>query len=305
MSYDESGGWGDHAIPYHSPEGTAGEWMEDPYNGLGQVYSGPGVRVPFYIVSPWTRGGHVFTERADHSSQIKFIEEWQKAKGKNVVTDQIPAWRRAHMSDLTKAFDFNNPDYSIPSIPTADTPTKDSDGNYNGYSVCEATYKVTRPPVPYGLQNTQDWADTESGFKCVRGLLTEGRYLTFESQGYALTAKGKSVTATKATSKHDSIKQRWVIHQVTDGGQGAATVTVTSAVDGRYIGSNGKLTKQQSQAATFQIVDQGNGAGYTIETTGGSGYGYGSRGSYVSINGWGQVSFGFQKGSFSVYSVTY
>lgn len=32
-----------------------------------------GFRLPFYVISPWTRGGHVFTERADHNSQIMFV----------------------------------------------------------------------------------------------------------------------------------------------------------------------------------------------------------------------------------------
>lgn len=103
--------------------------MKDPYGNFGQVYSGPGFRLPFYIISPWTRGSNVYVEHADHSSQIKFVgkylhgvarphivcnsrlkpnaEQWLKTKGKNVVTDQIPAWRRANMADLTKAFDFS------------------------------------------------------------------------------------------------------------------------------------------------------------------------------------------------------
>lgn len=73
ISYDETGGFGDHVVPYHSPAGTSGEWVKDPYGKFGDVYTGPGFRLPFYIVSPWTRGGNVFTERADHNSQIKFI----------------------------------------------------------------------------------------------------------------------------------------------------------------------------------------------------------------------------------------
>lgn len=32
-----------------------------------------GVRVPLFIVSPFTRGGKVFTERADHSSILQFL----------------------------------------------------------------------------------------------------------------------------------------------------------------------------------------------------------------------------------------
>jgi hypothetical protein len=30
-------------VPYHPPNGTAGEWMEDPYGEVGYTYSGPGM----------------------------------------------------------------------------------------------------------------------------------------------------------------------------------------------------------------------------------------------------------------------
>jgi phospholipase C len=32
-----------------------------------------GYRAPFYIISPWTRDGNVFTEHADHNSHILFV----------------------------------------------------------------------------------------------------------------------------------------------------------------------------------------------------------------------------------------
>jgi phospholipase C len=227
-----------------------------------------------------------------------FVENWLQAKGKSAVTDQMPAWRRAHMSNLVKAFDFDHPDYSIPSIPTAASPSVDSSGVWNGYAVCEATYPTTRPPVPYGQQSAKSSLVTESGFKSVRGLLTEGRYLTFESNGYALTAKGSAVTTSKATASHNALAQRWVIHQVSDGGQGSASVTISSAVDGRYIAFGGKLTSNKSQAAVVKIVDQGNGAGYTIAPV----QGYNA---YYSISKSGSVSFSGAKGSFSIFSVTY
>lgn len=40
--YLEAGGWGDSVYPVISPEGTAGEWFEDPYGELGYTFSGPG-----------------------------------------------------------------------------------------------------------------------------------------------------------------------------------------------------------------------------------------------------------------------
>jgi Phosphoesterase family len=47
---------------------------QDPFNpGPNPVFSGPGFRLPFYVISPWTRGGHVFTAHSDHSSQIMFL----------------------------------------------------------------------------------------------------------------------------------------------------------------------------------------------------------------------------------------
>ena len=52
ISYDEAGGLGDHVVPYHSPKDIPGEWMIDPWAGLGDVYTGPGFYTPFTIVSP-------------------------------------------------------------------------------------------------------------------------------------------------------------------------------------------------------------------------------------------------------------
>ena len=59
-------------------------------------------------MSPWTRGGNVLTEPADHTSDMMFIEEWAEANGYDVYNDNITPWRRKHMSNLVNAFDFNN-----------------------------------------------------------------------------------------------------------------------------------------------------------------------------------------------------
>jgi hypothetical protein len=44
----ETGGFGDHVVPYHSPSGTTAEWMKDPY-GSGTVYTGPGMCTAGYL----------------------------------------------------------------------------------------------------------------------------------------------------------------------------------------------------------------------------------------------------------------
>ncbi|GME23674.1 phospholipase C [Neofusicoccum parvum] len=190
VSYDETGGFGDHVVPYHSPKGTSGEWIKDPYGEFGDVYTGPGFRVPFYIISPWTRGGHVFTEHADHVSQLLFLDRWLTAKHHPApaVLAHIPPWRLTHTSDLVAAFDFSSPDASAPAIPPATPPTVDPDsGAWNGYAVCEATFGAARPPVPYGSQTAPR---AEEGFKRVRGALTEGRWLVVERGAWALANGG-------------------------------------------------------------------------------------------------------------------
>ena len=73
-----------------------------------------GARVPRYIISPWTQGGNVFTEPADHTSDMLFVEEWAKANNIALHNDQISAWRRSHMSNLVNAFDFDNVSPAFP-----------------------------------------------------------------------------------------------------------------------------------------------------------------------------------------------
>ncbi|KAI9694910.1 MAG: hypothetical protein M1822_000526 [Bathelium mastoideum] len=294
ISYDETGGWGDHVTPYHSPQGTAGEWVQDPYDMFGDVYTGPGFRLPFYIISPWTRGGKVFTEHADHSSQLKFMEQWLATKGTNVTTTQIPAWRRDHMSDLVNAFDFSDPDYSIPSIPTADTPSTNAQGQWNGYAVCEATYPVTQPPVPYGQQSSGSSLVSEQGFKQIRGYLTEGRYLVFEANGVALTRGNSTVGAGAATATHDNLMQRFVVHQLPDMQSNTNTFAISSPIDGKFVANDLSLVSGQSNGATFTINDLGNGEGYTLAIGGNS----------VGLSN-GKVVLGSNATAWSVYSVTY
>lgn len=71
--------------------------------GDGQPF-GPGIRVPMYIISPWSRGGWVNSQSFDHTSVIQFLE-----KRFNVQEPNISAFRRAICGDLTSAFDFKNP----------------------------------------------------------------------------------------------------------------------------------------------------------------------------------------------------
>ncbi|KAJ9307133.1 hypothetical protein DTO217A2_3371 [Paecilomyces variotii] len=305
ISYDESGGFGDHVTPFHSPKATAGDWMEDPYGLFGDVYVGPGVRLPFYIVSPFTRGNRVFIERADHNSQIMFIEEWLTARGyKGIETDQMVTWRREHMSNLVNALDLDHPDLSLPDIPLAPEPHTDSSGNYDGTSLCESTYSDPRPPVPYGSQNVSEALFFEDGYKEVVGYLTEGRYLVFEIAGKALTnpSNGNKVSASSATSDHASKSQRWVIHY--SNGEESGLFKISSALDGRWLGSNGILypASQSAQASDIRITFLGNGKGYTLEYAG-------SKNEAINISSSGALtvtpSAAGKESGFKIFSVTY
>ena len=152
VSYDETGGWADHVMSPHAERGTPGEWIHDPYTPDGKLApTGPGFRLPFYIISPYTRKGGVFTEVTSHESQTLFLEEWAKANGKPFTVDVMNKWRREQLSNLVNAFDFNSSDMSVPDIPKVDEPTKDAiTGEFNGAWNCILKFKGdVQPKVPY------------------------------------------------------------------------------------------------------------------------------------------------------------
>ncbi len=123
INFDENDGFFDHVPPPAPPSpdadlpggfagastvSTLGEYHllrapgaeGDELNLRGRPY-GLGPRVPMYVLSPWSRGGRVHSEVADHTSVIRFMERRFGVREPN-----ISAWRRAVCSDLTSAFDF-------------------------------------------------------------------------------------------------------------------------------------------------------------------------------------------------------
>ncbi|POR35066.1 Non-hemolytic phospholipase C [Tolypocladium paradoxum] len=297
VSYDETGGWFDHVDPYRSPDGTAGEWLDDPYGQVGHTFAGPGFRVPFYIISPWTRNGGVYTEHSDHNSQLLFIEKWQAAKGHNVTTDEMVYWRRQNMGDLVSAFDFANPNYSIPSLPTVTKPHKGKNGKYDGASHCQSLFSRQRPPVPYkGNGVIGDMGSVvEHGFKPTRGKLTEGRYLVPEMNGYGLSSScslSNQVCAATSTTNHDSLTQRWVVHATQLGGNEFTLTTV----DKRYICANASVCSTGSSAVKFQI-DFTPSQGYSFKVN--------DTGKYLLASKTGDLSFSGALDYWKVYSVNY
>ena len=120
VSYDENDGQFDHVPPpCRLPARTTSSSAHRPseYGLTAPAPVGLGFRVPLILVSPWTRGGWVTSETADHTSVIQFLEKWTAALGKPAISPNISAWRRKVCGDLTEAFDFASPVYGLPDLP--------------------------------------------------------------------------------------------------------------------------------------------------------------------------------------------
>jgi phospholipase C len=76
----------------------------------GRVF-GPGMRVPMYVISPWSKGGWVNSQVFDHTSVLRFLEARF-----GVPESHISPFRRAVCGDLTSAFDFAKPSAAMPAL---------------------------------------------------------------------------------------------------------------------------------------------------------------------------------------------
>lgn len=118
-TYDENGGFFDHVPPPTAPPGTPGEYVTAPSvpnSATAGGISGPiglGFRIPTMVISPFSRGGFVSSDQFDTTSILRFIETRFGAEVPNLST-----WRRANTGDMTTAFNFSKPDYSIPNLPS-------------------------------------------------------------------------------------------------------------------------------------------------------------------------------------------
>ena len=105
LTYDENDGIFDHVPPPSPRAGTADEF-------IGGLPIGAGFRVPTLIVSPWTAGGFVCSERFDHTSTLRFLERFT-----GVAEPNISDWRRRTFGDFTSAFRFDSTRRSFPALP--------------------------------------------------------------------------------------------------------------------------------------------------------------------------------------------
>ena len=162
-NYDEGGQFFDHlwtpTPPMNATDGKStvtvdGELTLKEEFGIAPGHPiGLGFRVPFYIVSPWTRGDYTYSEVCDHTSVIQFIEQRF-----GVHCPNISPWRRAVTGDLTNAFDWDNPDLSFPTnMPV----TKNN--------VNESAWQCEHLPAPT-IPTVQQLAHQEAGVRKARAL---------------------------------------------------------------------------------------------------------------------------------------
>jgi phospholipase C len=161
VTYDENGGFFDHIPSPIAPPGTSNEFINGKPLGLG-------VRVPTLIISPWSRGGKVCSQVFDHTSIIRFLEQWTGVKEPN-----ISAWRRQVCGDLTSAFDFTQPDTNAaPALPEA---TWFEDSPYYPYPPAlqnlpvQPTNPMAALPLPYQPEIT---AHTDCGNEQIHLVIT-------------------------------------------------------------------------------------------------------------------------------------
>lgn len=182
-------------------------------------------------------------------------------------------------------------------------PIQDNDGNiiglYAGFcaiewpEACSAAPYV--PNIPYGNQTEENSLVYENGYKLMRGYLTEGRWLVFESNGYALSNPSdsrKQFEPTTATADHDSLAQRWVAHALTEEG---TLFQISSAVDGKYLSQHNSLSESINGAEIYNITYIGNSQ-YVLQK---------ENGDYTNIHPEGTLQFISKPTPYKIWSVTY
>jgi phospholipase C len=106
LNYDENDGQFDHVPPPTPPAGTRHEYV-------GGLPVGLGFRVPCTVISPWSRGGYVFSGIMDHTSTLRLLETRF-----GVEVPNLSRWRRSVTGDMTGAFSFGAPPrHDIPVLP--------------------------------------------------------------------------------------------------------------------------------------------------------------------------------------------
>ena len=242
LNYDENDGFYDHVPPPVPPPGTPHEYLpavQPAFRGLPPA-SGPlvpvglGPRVPMTVVSPWSRGGFVNSQVADHTSVLRFLEAWTGIRETN-----ISAWRRALCGDLTSCFDFSHRVTSVPSLPDTTALRAEADRT-------QKTLPASKPPA------TQVAPVQDPGTAPARPLpyqpeanLTSGTHVTVQAANHGTAALQLAVYSGTGAPQHVD---------VAPGGTATATVPlVLGAYDVAVHGPNGFLRTAAGDASSAGV----------------------------------------------------
>jgi phospholipase C len=126
VNYDEEGGFFDHMVPPTPPQFP--EQGASTVDTVNEIYPGDaghpaapyglGMRVPMFVVSPWSKGGWVNSQVFDHTSLIRFLEVRFADEYPDLIETNITPWRRAVVGDLTSAFNFATPNAAPKRLPS-------------------------------------------------------------------------------------------------------------------------------------------------------------------------------------------
>lgn len=275
LTYDENGGFFDHIPPPLPNPGTPGEYTEGSAIGLG-------IRVPMFIVSPWSRGGRVCSQVFDHTSIIRFLETWTGVQETN-----ISAWRRQTCGDLTSSLDFAHPDFSPVDLSEVPPPNGD---NYSVATPPAVQFlPVQEPgvrtacPLPYqpdatcrvGPGNRVSLAMTNSGSASVHFAVYPNAFRTDEPWQYDVPANGSASDTYAIPARADGgydftcygpngFQRRFAGNAAQDAGQ----INVFSRINPAF-GIGLRLANTSTNTVNFTITDNLNGGAastYTMPT---------------------------------------
>ncbi len=129
-----------------NPRSNEGSEQKSIYHDKRDTISGNigpwgfGPRVPLYVISPWSKGGWVDSQVADHTSVGQFIE-----RRFGVTIPAISPWHRAVSSDLVSSFGFVTPNDPV-------FPTMPETGNYPALDAASKQLPLaTAPAIPAPL----------------------------------------------------------------------------------------------------------------------------------------------------------
>lgn len=317
LTYDENDGYFDHVPPPIPATSARYGQMTLADAGAAETMSaipvGLGPRVPMLVISPWTKGGRVGSQVYDHTSVIRFLEQWLTAKRLASAEANrctlISPWRRSICGDLTELFDFSKPSSSA----RIDTETTFK----NGLVPASVPSPQAFPALPSAV--TRD-ACALGYSLALRGSLVEGRrygphFVNSGSSGAVFTAywmpmtdvqttfyysleAGTSLSASPVRASADGLYD-WAVHGPNGwlrefrgsvdahGPFGRAPEVMLEALDGS--GDIRLVLDNRNSSATrrFHIVDLAYGANdpAEIEVTGGRT----AELSWVGVSGWHDV----------------